>query len=82
MARLRTRCVQNSDDIRAFFDAIAGGYRESHGSAELLLNYRLALIRRLLAPRLGGVLLEIGCGPGGHLFSLAGAFRRTIGADL
>ena len=82
MARLRTRCVQNSDDIRAFFDAIAGGYRESHGSAELLLNYRLTLIRRLLAPRLGGVLLEIGCGPGVHLFSWAAACRRTIGADL
>lgn len=82
MARLRPRSVQNSDDIRAFFDAIAGGYRESHGSADLLLGYRLALIRRLLASSLGGVLLEIGCGPGVHLFPLADAFSRAIGADL
>ena len=82
MAPLRTRSVQNSGDIRDFFDAIAGGYRESHGSAELLLDYRLALIRRLLAPRLGGVLLEIGCGPGVHLFPLAHAYSRVIGADL
>ncbi len=82
MARLRTRSVQNSGDIRAFFDAIAGGYRESHGSAKRLLDYRLALARRLLAPSLGGVLLEIGCGPGVHLFPLADAFGRVIGADL
>jgi ubiquinone/menaquinone biosynthesis C-methylase UbiE len=82
MARLRTRSVQNSGEIRAFFDAIAGGYRESHGSADLLLDYRLALIRRLLATSLGGVLLEIGCGPGVHLFPLAAAFSRVIGTDL
>jgi ubiquinone/menaquinone biosynthesis C-methylase UbiE len=82
MARLRTRSVQDSDDIRAFFDAIAGGYRESHGSADLLLDCRLALMRRLLAPGPGGVLLEIGCGPGVHLFPLAAAFSRVIGADL
>lgn len=82
MARLRTRSVQDSGDIRAFFDAIADGYGESHGSADLLLDYRLALTRRLLAPSLGGVLLEIGCGPGVHLFPLADAFSRAIGADL
>ena len=82
MGRLRTRCVQNRGDIRAFFDAIAGGYRESHGSAARLLNDRLALIRRLLAPSSGGVLLEIGCGPGAHLFPLSDAFSRIIGADL
>jgi ubiquinone/menaquinone biosynthesis C-methylase UbiE len=82
MARLRTRSVQDSGDIRAFFNAIAGGYRETHGSADLLLDYRLALTLRLLAPSLGGVLLEIGCGPGVHLFPLADAFSRVIGADL
>ena len=82
MARLRTRSVQDSGDIRAFFDAIAGGYRESHGSADLLLDDRLALMRRLLAPDPGGVLLEIGCGPGVHLFALAAAFSRVIGTDL
>jgi len=82
MLPLRTRPVQNSADIRAFFDDIAGVYRESHGSAELLLNYRLDLIRRLLGPSVGGVLLEIGCGPGVHLFPLADAFSRAIGADF
>ena len=82
MGRLRTRCVQNSTDIRAFFDAIAVSYRESHGSTARLLNYRLALIRTLLVPGSGGVFLEIGCGPGAHLFPLAGAFSRVIGADL
>ncbi len=82
MARLRTHPVHNRDDIRAFFDGIAGDYRESHGSAEPLLDYRLALVRRLLAPVRGGTLLEIGCGPGGHLFALADEFGRAIGTDL
>ena len=80
--RLHTRFVQDSGDIRAFFDAIAGSYREGHGSATRLLAYRLALIRSLLVPGTGGVLLEIGCGPGVHLFPLADAFRRIMGADL
>jgi len=79
---LRTRTVQDSGGVRAFFDGIAGGYRESHGSADLLLEYRLALIRRLLPAVRRGVLLEIGCGPGVHLFPLADAFSRAIGADL
>ncbi len=82
MARLRTRTVHDSGDIRAFFDTIASGYRESHGRADRLLEYRLALIRRLLTPSLGGVLLEIGCGPGVHLFALAESFKRAIGVDL
>lgn len=82
MARLRTYPVHDSDGIRAFFDGIAGDYRESHGSAERLLGYRLALVRRLLAPVLGGTLLEIGCGPGTHLFALADEFGRAIGTDL
>jgi 2-polyprenyl-6-hydroxyphenyl methylase/3-demethylubiquinone-9 3-methyltransferase len=82
MARLRTRPARDRGDIRDFFDAIAQGYRESHGRADLLLEYRLALTRRLLSPSFGGVLLEIGCGPGVHLFPLADAFSRVIGADL
>jgi 2-polyprenyl-6-hydroxyphenyl methylase/3-demethylubiquinone-9 3-methyltransferase len=47
-----------------------------------LLEYRLRLIRRLLAPSFGGVLLEIGCGTGMHLFSVADAYRRAIGTDI
>ena len=81
MARLRTRCVRDSGDIRAFFDAIAGE-GESHGRADLLLDERLALMRRLLATGPGEVLLEIGCGPGVHLFPLAAGFSRVIGTDL
>lgn len=82
MAHLRTCPVQDNDDVRAFFDGIAGEYRERHGSAEPLLAYRLALVRRLLAPTRGGALLEIGCGPGTHLFALADEFGRAIGTDL
>jgi ubiquinone/menaquinone biosynthesis C-methylase UbiE len=82
MARLRTRPARDRGDIRDFFDAIAGGYRESHGRADVLLEDRLALMRRLLAPSFGGVLLEIGCGPGVHLFPLADAFSRVVGTDL
>jgi 2-polyprenyl-6-hydroxyphenyl methylase/3-demethylubiquinone-9 3-methyltransferase len=82
MARLRTRPARDRGDIRDFFDSIAESYGESHGRADLLLEYRLALMRRLLAPGFGGVLLEIGCGPGVHLFPLAGAFGRIIGTDL
>jgi len=82
MTRLRTRAVRDGDDIRAFFDGIADEYRESHGNAAALLEYRLALIRCLLAPMAGGVLLEIGCGTGSHLFALAEHFGRAIGTDL
>ena len=82
MGRLQPRFVARSGDIRAFFDALAGSYAEAHGSARLLLEYRLALIRRLLAPGFRGVLLEIGCGPGVHLFPLAAAYGRAIGTDL
>lgn len=79
---LRTRTAHGHDDIRAFFDAVAAGYSECHGSAERLLARRLRLIRRRVGARAGGVLLDIGCGPGVHLFPLAPAFRRAIGVDL
>ena len=82
MARLRTRAARSRADVRAFFDGIAANYGEAHGSAGALLEYRLGLIRRLIAPAMGGVLLDIGCGPGVHLFPLAGAFRHAIGVDL
>ncbi|MFA7505616.1 MAG: class I SAM-dependent methyltransferase [Burkholderiaceae bacterium] len=82
MTRLRTRSVRDGGDIRAFFDGIADEYCESHGNAAALLEHRLALIRRLLAPVAGGTLLEIGCGTGTHLFALAGRFGRVIGTDL
>jgi 2-polyprenyl-6-hydroxyphenyl methylase/3-demethylubiquinone-9 3-methyltransferase len=80
--RLQPQFVRNAGDIRAHFDALAGTYAEAHGRAGRLLAYRLSLIRRLLEPSFRGVLLEIGCGPGVHLFPLAGAYRRVIGTDL
>jgi ubiquinone/menaquinone biosynthesis C-methylase UbiE len=82
MGRLHSHFVRDAGDIRAHFDALAGSYAEAHGSPGALLAYRLALIRRLLAPSFRGVLLEIGCGPGVHLFPLADAYRRVIGTDL
>lgn len=79
---LHTRAVRGNDDIRAFFDGVAAGYGERHGDAERLLARRLRLVRRLVGPHAGGVLLDVGCGPGVHLLPLAPAFRRAIGVDL
>ncbi len=79
--RLTTRSVHEPDDIRAFFDAIAGR-REAHGDEQRLLERRLALIRRLIGAGDVGTLLDLGCGPGVHLFPLAPAFRRALGVDL
>jgi 2-polyprenyl-6-hydroxyphenyl methylase/3-demethylubiquinone-9 3-methyltransferase len=64
------------------FDALAPTYAEAHGAASHLLDYRLRVIRRLLAGAAPGTLLEIGCGTGIHLFALAGGFERAIGTDV
>jgi 2-polyprenyl-6-hydroxyphenyl methylase/3-demethylubiquinone-9 3-methyltransferase len=79
---LKTRTIENPDDIRAFFDALSAHYREAHGSHARLLHYRLRLIRRLLRDTGRSCLVEIGCGTGLHLFPLASEFERAIGADL
>ena len=79
---LRTRRVRDRDEIRTFFDAIAEHYRDSHGHPARLLARRLGLIRQLIGSHAGGVLLDVGCGPGVHLFPLAADFRRVIGVDL
>ncbi|TAN47439.1 MAG: class I SAM-dependent methyltransferase [Methylococcaceae bacterium] len=79
---LRTHPVNTQEDVRQFFDGIASTYRESHGAADQLLNYRLRLIQSLLPPAAGGRLLEIGCGTGIHLFPLAGRFDQADGTDL
>ncbi|WP_341327622.1 methyltransferase domain-containing protein [Methylotuvimicrobium sp. KM2] len=81
MNKLKTRQVEGSADIRAFFDRIAGSYRETHGRPDRLLAYRLSIIRPLLGKR-RGTLLEIGCGTGMHLFELAGLYEQAIGTDL
>ncbi len=74
--------VRGPADIRAFFDALAGDYRDLHGQPERLLRYRLKIIDRLLAGTSRGTLLEIGCGTGIHLFALAHKFQHSIGIDL
>ena len=79
---LRTRPVRRPEDIRAFFDQLANGYRDYHGQAAKLLNYRLEVINGLLGPGQKGVLLEIGCGAGMHLFALAHRFTQARGTDL
>jgi ubiquinone/menaquinone biosynthesis C-methylase UbiE len=79
---LRTTIVRDHGDVRAFFDAIAEHYAETHGDPSSLLRYRLALIRTRARFRPTDVVLEIGCGNGLHLLSLADSFGRGIGIDL
>jgi 2-polyprenyl-6-hydroxyphenyl methylase/3-demethylubiquinone-9 3-methyltransferase len=74
--------VTSSEDVKAYFDREAIGYREQHGPATNLLQYRLGLIRRFAAFQPQDQVLEIGCGPGNHLVPLAGMFASALGTDL
>ncbi len=80
--RLKTRTIADQDDIKTFFDRIATGYADSHGQPQKHLRYRLSLIKQLMGSGYGGVLLEIGCGTGIHLFELTDYFNKIIGTDL
>jgi 2-polyprenyl-6-hydroxyphenyl methylase/3-demethylubiquinone-9 3-methyltransferase len=80
--RLVSHSVRTLEDIRDFFDSAARAYSESHGAAAAQLDYRVALLRALFPAEPAGVLVEIGCGPGDHLFTLAPGFDRAIGLDL
>ena len=79
---LQTTPAQSTEDIRAFFDAIAATYADSHGQADQALRDRLDLIDSLLAGTRRNTLVEIGCGTGLHLFPLPSSFQQTIGTDL
>jgi ubiquinone/menaquinone biosynthesis C-methylase UbiE len=79
---LRTTCVSDHTGVRAFFDACAEQYGETHGDPTSLLRYRLALIRDCAHFQPSDVVLEIGCGNGLHLLALADSFARGIGIDL
>lgn len=79
---LTSHTVRQAEDVRAFFDDAARDYRESHGDALSLFRDRLQLLRTLLPQECGGLLVEIGCGPGQHLLALAEHFERAIGLDL
>ncbi len=80
--RLKTRLVQNHQEIRTFFDQVAEHYVEFHGKADRLLRYRLGIVRRLLQGVKRGALVEIGCGTGLHLFELTDEFDFLVGTDL
>jgi tRNA G46 methylase TrmB len=78
--RLTSHPVSQPADVQAFFDEAARNYCESHGDALRLFRYRLQLLRALLPPKeSGGLLVEIGCGPGQHLCALAEHFEHAIG---
>jgi 2-polyprenyl-6-hydroxyphenyl methylase/3-demethylubiquinone-9 3-methyltransferase len=82
LAGVATTVVRGQGDVRAFFDRCASAYTEQHGRAERLLAYRLGLIRVHACPRPDDVVLDVGCGPGDHLFGLAPELRQGIGVDL
>jgi ubiquinone/menaquinone biosynthesis C-methylase UbiE len=82
LAGVATTAVRDLDDVRGFFDRCAAAYTEQHGRAERLLAYRLGLIRVHAQLRPDDVVLDVGCGPGDHLFALARELRQGIGVDL
>ena len=74
----------NTTDIRSFFDQCAstGFHEEQHGHPQRLLEYRLALVRKLAQPRPADVVLDLGCGNGHHLLALGPEVARGIGIDV
>jgi ubiquinone/menaquinone biosynthesis C-methylase UbiE len=73
----------NTTDIRSFFDQCAStGFHEEHGHPQRLLEYRLALVRKLARPRPADVVLDLGCGNGHHLLALGPEVARGIGIDV
>jgi ubiquinone/menaquinone biosynthesis C-methylase UbiE len=70
-------------DVRSFFDQCAStGFPEEHGHPQRLLEYRLALVRKLARPRPADVVLDLGCGNGHHLLALGPEVARGIGIDV
>src|SRR5258707_13528748 len=80
--RLKTQPANTHGDVAAFFDVCAAGYSERQGDPELLLPYRLELIRGAARLDANDTVLEIGCGSGLHLLALANEFAHGIGTDL
>jgi ubiquinone/menaquinone biosynthesis C-methylase UbiE len=80
---VRTTPSCNTTDIRSFFDRCAStGSPEQHGHPQRLLEYRLALVRKLAGIRRSDVVLDLGCGNGHHLLALAPDVARGIGIDV
>ena len=69
-------------DVVEHFDGLAEEYHDTHGPADRLLAYRLAIIRGLFAGAPRDTFLEIGCGTGIHLLPLAGDFSGATGIDV
>ncbi|OGB67129.1 MAG: hypothetical protein A2Y94_13145 [Caldithrix sp. RBG_13_44_9] len=80
--KLQTLSCNSPEDIRKFFDASAQDYKEQHGDAQRLFNYRLKVIHESLQFQKTEVLLDVGCGTGQHLFALAPYIKRGIGIDF
>jgi SAM-dependent methyltransferase len=80
--KLTTKTSHGTADIKKHFDQCAHQYREQHGAADRLLEYRLNLIRKHGQLCTDDVVLDIGCGPGQHLLAIAGEIKRGIGIDL
>jgi SAM-dependent methyltransferase len=74
---------RDTTDIECFFDQCAStGFPEQHGPPQRLLQYRLALVRKLARPRSSDVVLDLGCGTGDHLLALGPEVVRGIGIDV
>ncbi len=80
--KLHTLPCSSADDIRKFFDASAPEYKEQHGDAEKLFQYRMNLILQYAQLTIDDVLLDLGCGTGNHLLALAAHIRKGIGIDF
>ena len=81
-SKLTSKPVARASDIENFFDQAAADYREQHGAQEVLLRYRLGLIRSLAQFSATDLVLEIGTGPGNHLMPLAPHFASAVGTDI
>ncbi len=79
---LKTTSVQSESEIKQFFDRNARSYAEQHGNPQKLLNYRLSLIEKAVGLKNSDTVLDIGCGPGHHLFELAPKIKYGIGVDF
>lgn len=80
--RLRTKKVENTEEIRAFFDACSHGYAEKHGHSQRLMRYRIGLIEEAVHPEPQDVVLDVGCGIGHYLMALARRIGHGIGIDF
>jgi 2-polyprenyl-6-hydroxyphenyl methylase/3-demethylubiquinone-9 3-methyltransferase len=73
----------STTDLRRHFDHCATtGFPEEHGDPRRLLEYRLALVRKLARPGPADVVLDLGCGNGHHLLALGPEIARGIGIDV